>query len=133
MKEWDAIKIAVVELGHFVSLLSNLSFPVMLRLSIFADCSVCQKGYAASSVYTCTKCSDWSRAVALGVVIVVVILLVALMAVFVAFVASAKSVDSWRKLFSNKLLRALPLQSIKILVVVWQILTQVRYSGMSYL
>lgn len=84
---------------------------------------MCSEGYSKSLAFTCTKCVDDHG----GVVIVVVV------GVFVLGAAIALSMhlvsgemEGARRGVVYRLIKRLPFQSIKIVVVVWQILTQVR-------
>eukprot|EP00903_Cladosiphon_okamuranus_P020904 g19197.t1 len=83
-------------------------------------CSVCSDGYTASLGFACTRCSGaWaSIVVAVVVAIVGVLLLVALLMHFLP------EKDSSGRDFLARVLRRVPVQSLKIVIIVWQILTQ---------
>ncbi|CAM9289996.1 unnamed protein product, partial [Hapterophycus canaliculatus] len=84
-------------------------------------CSVCSDGYAQELNFTCRKCSDGASSVvimtALGAVAVYVGIAV------VSYVMSG-DVESRTGGPAGRLLRNVPLQSVKIIIAAWQILTQ---------
>ena len=84
------------------------------------DCSVCSKNYASSFGFTCNKCSDKTAG---GITLAVILALVVLF--FVA--ASATHLISGRMGCDivSRLARFVPPHSIKIIIVVWQIITKV--------
>lgn len=87
------------------------------------DCAVCSDGYAASLGFSCTRCSDGKRRVAVAVVLGVFALTGAVAAIIYLVSSPRKGrgeslVDAWKKY--------VPFQSVKIVIVAWQILTQVR-------
>ncbi|CBJ29835.1 probable extracellular nuclease [Ectocarpus siliculosus] len=89
-----------------------------------ADCAVCGDGYSPSLAHTCTRCSRSRRQ---GLMVATV---------FAALIAVCATVATFRYLlstefeernigcFHRKTFQAIPLQSFKIIIVVWQILTQ---------
>lgn len=91
------------------------------------DCSVCSKGYGAPLAYTCRRCSD------VNVTLVAVALAIVLLAVVAAV---------WRMVFYQqgtaaggiigRLEAVLPLQSLKIIIVAWQIVIQVSLGFVRY-
>lgn len=95
------------------------------------DCSVCSEEYALTLSFTCIECVD-SRGVGVAIMAVLVVFsLCAIVALFVHLVSGEE--DGARKGIIHRVTRCLPLQSIKIVVVVWQILTQVRDTVGPYL
>lgn len=88
------------------------------------DCAVCSEGYAESLSYTCTDCSDRK-----ATVVAFVALPVAVIAglAFLTFMVS-KEGDAPPVRRYHRLKQLLPLQSLKIVIVVWQILTEVSQS-----
>eukprot|EP00903_Cladosiphon_okamuranus_P017744 g16334.t1 len=79
-------------------------------------CAVCREGYAESLAYTCSSCSDRkARVMAMVVLPVTVVLGVA----FLGYMISKE-----HEVRLHRLKRLVPLQSIKIVIVVWQILTE---------
>eukprot|EP00752_Nemacystus_decipiens_P002518 g2363.t1 len=85
-------------------------------------CSVCSDGYTAQLGYTCNKCSD-STGGTLVVAVVVVVAVAVVMAV-ITYVVSGEVGCMAHGGSLGRLFRKIPLQSVKIVVVVWQILTQ---------
>lgn len=86
------------------------------------DCSVCTENYSKSLVFTCTKCVDDGGGIAI-LVLVAVFGLGAAIALYMHLVS--EEMDGTRRGIIHRFTTRLPLQSIKIVVVVWQILTQV--------
>ncbi|CAM9340915.1 unnamed protein product, partial [Hapterophycus canaliculatus] len=87
-------------------------------------CAVCETGYSPSPYHTCTRCSTSRRQ---GVVAATV--LAALFAVFAVLtvlrlLVSTEVEEGNTGFFRRRVLRAVPVQALKIIVVVWQILTQ---------
>lgn len=85
---------------------------------------MCSDGYTHALGPSCNKCSD---ATGLGIALVVV-LGVAILAGFVGFLTymlSGQEQDTDQGIVA-RLARYIPLHSLKIVIVVWQILTQVR-------
>lgn len=83
-----------------------------------------------SLVFTCTKCVDDRGGIAI-LVVVGLFVLGAPIALYVHLVSGEK--DGARQGVIHWLAKCLPLQSIKIVVVVWQTLIQVRRSVQTYL
>lgn len=84
------------------------------------DCSVCSKGYGKMLANSCSKCSDGREAfiaVALATAVLAVLASVWHMVSIEQEGATQGVVARFKKI--------LPLQSIKITTVVWQIVTQV--------
>lgn len=86
-----------------------------------ADCAVCSDGYAESLSYTCSSCSNRKARVVAMVALPITALLGV---VFVGYMVS-KERDAQPVGHFHRLKRLLPLQSLKIVIVVWQILTEV--------
>lgn len=74
----------------------------------------------------CSKCSNSVGGIILAVVLSLVALAVAVAVVVYVMSGEARSEETG---VIGCLARYIPLQSIKIVVVVWQILTQVRMAG----
>ena len=91
--------------------------------SFYTDCSVCSEEYAMTLSFTCTECVDTRGGIAI-MAVVAVFSLCAVSALLVHLVSG--EVDGARQGLIHRVTKRLPLQSIKIVVVVWQILTQVR-------
>ncbi|CAB1105335.1 unnamed protein product [Ectocarpus sp. CCAP 1310/34] len=85
-------------------------------------CAVCESGYASSLAHTCTQCSSSRRN---GFVVAAAIAVVAAVCAIVAICAHLISGEvSEQSCLHRRLSAMLPLQSFKIIIVVWQILTQ---------
>ena len=97
----------------------------------YADCAVCSDGYTAQLGYTCDKCSDSTG----GIVVVAVLALVALSVCIavVMYVMSGEAGCTGRRGPLGRLFRNIPLQSVKIVIVAWQIITQVRLRSRQHL
>lgn len=88
-----------------------------------ADCAICSDGYAESLSYTCGSCSDRkARLVAMVALSITVMLGVAFLGYMVSKERNARPGGRF-----HRLKRLLPLQSLKIVIVVWQILTEVSH------
>jgi len=89
---------------------------------LLLDCAVCSQGYAATLYYRCSKCS---RDTPVGPVALAVF---AVLAMF--FVVYMISIEGDRNTWSSidRMKAIVPLQSFKIIIVSWQIVTQVRVS-----
>ena len=88
------------------------------------DCSVCSDGYTRSIGYRCDKCSTSSA----GLVLMAVLVTAAVVAIIFLgrYMMSEEHGQDTRRGFVEHLMRYIPLQSVKIVIVAWQILTQVR-------
>ncbi|CAN0093617.1 unnamed protein product [Ectocarpus sp. 4 AP-2014] len=87
-------------------------------------CSVCEPDYSPSFSYTCTQCSSSRRQGLLAaIVIVAIVAAFATVAIFKSLL-SAELQDSNMRCFHGRVRQAVPVQALKIIVVVWQILTQ---------
>lgn len=101
--------------------------------SIYAlpDCSICEEGYATTLAYTCTNCGgdgDEEFAVAVIAFILAAVGLALVVAYLISKTDENKSSGqegASREGF-RRLVKALPLQALKTVVVSWQILTQVK-------
>lgn len=84
---------------------------------------MCSDGYTPQLGGTCSKCADEAS----GVVLVAVVFLVALV-LAVAVVSYVLSGESGGRMSGvvARVTQFIPLQSVKIVIVAWQILTQVR-------
>ncbi|CAM9858548.1 unnamed protein product, partial [Ectocarpus sp. 12 AP-2014] len=87
-------------------------------------CAVCEADYSPSLAHTCTRCSS-SRRQGLVAATVIAALAAALAVVTIfRFLVSADVEEGNIGWFHRRVLRAVPVQAVKIIVVVWQILTQ---------
>lgn len=88
-----------------------------------ADCAVCGGGYTAQLGFTCSKCPGSASGIVLASFVLVVVLSAAV--AVASYVISAEGAGKPRGLV-ERVARYVPLQSLKIVIVSWQILTQVR-------
>eukprot|EP00752_Nemacystus_decipiens_P017698 g15868.t1 len=84
-------------------------------------CAICSEGYTAQFGFVCSKCSSSAAGVALAVVLAVVTLLVA--GAVVSYATTGEG-NGTRRGLVERVARYVPLQSVKIVIVAWQILTQ---------
>lgn len=91
-----------------------------------SDCSVCGRGYTSGLSFTCSKCSNSAGGIILAVVVIVVAVTVIVFVVLYVMSGEARIGGG----IIECLPRYIPLQSLKIVIVAWQILTQVRAVGM---
>lgn len=103
----------------------------MLPTSFFPpwslDCSVCDASYTSSLNFVCVPCTarKWGIAmagIACGIGLVV--------GIAVVFHLLSPNVSGSGGNFVDRLARFVPFQSIKIIIVAWQIVTQVRMKGL---
>lgn len=99
----------------------NVHSPVCRSLT---DCSVCSDGYNSELGFICSECADSVDAIVLAAVLAVVALVVT--AGTISYVMSGETEVSGSGVV-ERLRRYIPLQSLKIIVVAWQILTQVNF------
>ena len=91
----------------------------------FADCSVCSKNYVSSRRFVCRQCSNRTTSIAIATV---VSFLVAAMGLYLfSYLVSSRKEGTGRGVI-DRITQRIPKQSVKIIIVVWQILTQVRVS-----
>ncbi|CAN0108913.1 unnamed protein product [Ectocarpus sp. 12 AP-2014] len=86
-------------------------------------CAVCGDGYSPSLAHTCTRCSRSRRQGLMVATVFAALLAVCATGATFRYLLSTefeeKNIGCFRKTF-----RAIPLQAFKIIIVVWQILTQ---------
>lgn len=99
-----------------------LPFPSLI-VRIGKDCAVCSEQHTAQLSFTCKDCSNSAGGIAVAVFLAAAALSVAV--VVVLYVVSGEVGDKGHKVV-GRLKRYVPLQSLKIVIVAWQILTQVR-------
>lgn len=92
------------------------------------DCSVCEDDYAKGPGFTCTKCIEnvW------GIIVATIFLALSVIITFAAVKYLLSVEIGARQGILARILRRVPLQSVKIIIVAWQILTQVRHYISSY-
>lgn len=119
-----------------------LSFDVNVRrIATIADCAVCKDNYAPGIAHSCHKCSGRSLGSAVGLVLLTLMVILGGLAVAVAYLVALVRVGGsaeeeqeaprgcwkWRLGSCHSFLRKVfPVTSMKVIVVVWQILTQVN-------
>lgn len=87
------------------------------------DCSVCSKGYTPSLGFVCNKCPENANGGTAIIAVMATIVLLAFAAFFsYLFSEEMEGVDQG---IAACVTRFIPLQSIKIIIVMWQILTRV--------
>ena len=87
------------------------------------DCAVCRQDYVASLGFTCNKCSDSTKGIAMAFVFTAIS--VAVLAAAMWYLMSSEIREEERGVM-GQVIRRLLVQSGKIIIVAWQILTQVR-------
>lgn len=94
--------------------------------NIDPDCSVCSEGCMASVGFTCVDCSGRTH----GIVFIVAMAVMAGLVIptVVLYLVSSKANGTKNRVLDGAR-RYVPLQSVKIVIVAWQILTQVRREG----
>lgn len=106
-----------------------------------ADCAVCADGFAPLASYNCRQCSDSGRSLTVGLVAAIVMVLVLLTVLLSAYLTRSIDVgledfdqievarDSSMKKrcirWEKVIVKVFPLTSVKTIVVVWQIVSQV--------
>lgn len=90
----------------------------------YADCSICSTDYTMAMAFTCTKCMDSDGSAAI-ISVIAVLVLGAIIVLYMHLVSG--EMDGAREGIIHRVTKRLPVQSIKIIVVVWQILTQVGF------
>lgn len=82
-------------------------------------CAVCIDGYARGLGYTCLECSERRRVVAIAITVVILVIIIIIIIL-----------RSFENRFSSQSLARLrtakAFQALKIIFVVWQIVTQAR-------
>ncbi|CAM9755964.1 unnamed protein product [Ectocarpus fasciculatus] len=87
-------------------------------------CAVCETGYSSSLAHTCTRCSSSRRQGLMAATIIGALVAVLMIVLVCRYVLSAELEEEKTGWFHRRVLRVVPLQALKIIVVVWQILTQ---------
>ncbi len=85
---------------------------------------MCSQGYNTEPGFICGECSDSARGIVVAAVLAVLALVVAAGAI--SYVLSGETEVGGRGVV-ERLRRYIPLQSVKIIVVAWQILSQVSW------
>ena len=94
-----------------------------------ADCAICSDGFSGSFGFICKRCSNSIG----GVVVAIVFVLAFLVAVILAvsdLLSTELDRGTQRRACVERLMRYIPMQSVKVVIVTWQIVIQVRWSGL---
>ena len=92
-----------------------------MRAPVVTDCAVCSKDYVNGPAFTCKKCSEKTSGIAIAAVLGVVGFII--MVMICSFLLSGK-IEGSRWGLVDAIMRYIPLQALKIIIVAWQILTQ---------
>ncbi|CAN0186921.1 unnamed protein product, partial [Scytosiphon promiscuus] len=88
-------------------------------------CAVCEAGYSPSLGHSCTRCSSSRRqGLVAAAVIAALVAVFAVVTIFKFLLSTDVGEEGNIGSFRRRVLRAVPVQALKIIVVVWQILTQ---------
>ncbi|CAB1120469.1 unnamed protein product [Ectocarpus sp. CCAP 1310/34] len=117
-------------IGHTLATVSFLPSCSLCRSVVFVpvpltDCAVCETDYSPSLAHTCTRCSSSRRQGLVAATAIAALVAVFAVATFFKFLLSTEVEEGGNiGRFRRRVLRAVPVQALKIVVVVWQILTQ---------
>ena len=101
----------------------HLSRPrCVFSLNNKTDCAVCGDGYVASLGFTCDKCSGNTKGIIVASIFAAVF--VSVVVAIVWHLMSSETRGTNRGIV-NYVTRRVPIQAVKIIIVAWQILTQV--------
>ncbi|CAM9198462.1 unnamed protein product [Ectocarpus sp. 12 AP-2014] len=98
-----------------------------------AYCAVCDADFASGYQYSCSSCVGENKRTAIGVSVVLCVVALAVIALVIADLVrvveenSTKTASQWEQRmtsFRDRMVDVVPLTSIKIVVVAWQIVTQ---------
>ena len=89
-----------------------------------ADCAICNDGYSESLGFTCNMCSDSTTGIVFATVFALALFLAVLLAV--SYLLSTELERGTKRACVERLMRYIPVQSIKVVIVAWQIVIQVR-------
>ncbi|CAM9114240.1 unnamed protein product [Ectocarpus sp. 8 AP-2014] len=87
-------------------------------------CDVCDSDYSPSLAHTCTRCSSSRRHGFMSAAVIAALLVCIAIVKFVQYLWSTELGEENVRGFHQRVLRAVPVQALKIIVVAWQILTQ---------
>ena len=94
-----------------------------------ADCAICSDGFSASLGFICKTCFNSTGGIVVAIVFVLALLVGVILAV--SYLLSTE-LDRETKIRAcvERLMRCIPMQSVKVIIVTWQIVIQVRWSGL---
>ena len=105
----------------------NMTLPLSyVPRRLFADCSVCSTNHVSSLSFTCRDYYDSAVVILKATAFTMLVAAVAL-AIFL-YLVSVKGVDAGRGIM-DCVTQRIPMHSVKIVIGMWQILTQVRASN----
>ena len=110
----------LVSRSPMLSLLASSTY--YYPASAMTDCSSCSAGYSPQLGFACNDCSDSVGGIVLATLILAGGLVTAV--TVISYLISGQSSNK-RPGLVQRLARYIPLQSVKIIIVAWQILTQV--------
>ena len=124
-------------LHYLMTMLSRAYLPRLL--AAVADCAVCAEHFSARIGYSCGECDERTKRPAVGLVVTALVVVVLVAALALKDLQSGLKDDTREEInvrerftarkftiFLSSLMKVLPLTAIKIVVVVWQIVSQVR-------
>ena len=100
------------------------------------DCAVCDEDYVSGFRYSCHSCKGSDKWAAIGGAVAVLVVVMPVIALGVAYLVSvvdrpiSEKSEKWDRRvrnFRDGLVRVIPLTAIKIVLVSWQIITQVKF------
>ena len=103
------------------------------------DCAACDEGYGSGFQYSCHSCQGSDKWAGIGgavAVLVVTMIVVALGVAYLVEVADrtiSERSGMWERRvlnFRDGLVRPIPLTAIKIMLISWQIITEVKFDGL---
>ena len=99
------------------------------------DCAACDEGYGSGFQYSCHSCQGSDSWAAIGGTVTVLVVAMFVVVLGVAYLVGdvdrpiSERTGTWERRvlsFRDGLVRAIPLTAIKIVLVSWQIITQVK-------
>lgn len=106
----------------------SLASRACVRVHVLADCAVCETGFAPALAHACTRCSSSRREGLIAVTVIAALVTLCAIVTIFRYLLSTEHEHGNIGCIYRGLLRAVPLQALKIILVVWQILTQVCHS-----
>lgn len=94
------------------------------------DCAVCADDYAWGEGYTCIECRNATAHTTQVLGIVVLVILAGVLARVLQYLVSlprptsGRNMSRWQR-YITRAYQAIPIQAIKIIIVAWQIITEV--------
>ena len=103
------------------------------------DCAACDEGYGSGFLYSCHSCQESDKWVGIGGAVAVLVVAMVVFTLGVTYLVGvvdrpiSERGGMWERRilnFRDGLVRAIPLTAIKIVLVLWQIITQVKFVGL---